>query len=211
MATAAGVVSLALQQPILDAQAGVSSTILNTASLLEIIMAAAIMAIAVAIHPILKVFSERLALGYLTARTLEAVAVAIDAGLLLTLTTLHGDSAAQFRELLSGQRDGTGVVVTMAFTISALILNFMLYRARLVPRWLSGWGLVGSLLYLVGGTTTLYSLDVYSTTAVVLAVPLAIQEMTLAIWLIFKGWSRSIGHGAVRETNRHRQPQTTHS
>ena len=76
----------------------------------------------------------------------------------------------------------------MAFTVSALILNYALYRARLVPRWLSGWGLAGAVLYLAAGVAVLYGLEPMSATQNVLQAPLGLQEMVFAVWLIVKGF-----------------------
>ena len=76
-----------------------------------------------------------------------------------------------------------------AFGLSALILNYALYGARLVPRWLSVWGLVGASLYMAAGAMVLYGLEPLSTTQVVLEAPLGVQESALATWLIVKGFN----------------------
>ncbi|MGE5156247.1 MAG: DUF4386 family protein [Betaproteobacteria bacterium] len=60
----------------------------------------------------------------------------------------------------------------------------VLHRSRLVPRWLSAWGLVGATLYLVPPLGTMFGLSLG-----VLMAPLAVQEMVLAVWLITKGFS----------------------
>jgi len=64
------------------------------------------------------------------------------------------------------------------------------YRSLLMPRWLSVWGLAGTALGLAAGLLVLFqSIAVLSSTQVVLNLPIAVQEMVLAVWLIVKGFS----------------------
>ncbi len=69
------------------------------------------------------------------------------------------------------------------------MLNYALYGAGLVPRWLSVWGLAGASLYIAAGAMVMYGLEPLSAAQVVLEVPLGVQEMALAIWLIVKGFN----------------------
>ena len=90
-----------------------------------------------------------------------------------------------------GARDwaGNAILDATAFGLSALLLNYTLYGARLVPRWLSVWGLAGASLYMAAGALVMYGLEPQSTAQVVLDAPLGLQEMALAIWLIVKGFN----------------------
>jgi hypothetical protein len=64
------------------------------------------------------------------------------------------------------------------------------YRSQLIPRWLSVWGLAGTVLCLTAGLLVLVqSIAVLSSTQVVLSLPIGVQEMVLAVWLIVKGFS----------------------
>ena len=75
----------------------------------------------------------------------------------------------------------------LAFTLSALILNFLLYQSKLIPRWLSGWGFVGAVLIFA-----YYLLQFFSINQVeILFLPIAVQEMVFAVWLIVKGFNPS--------------------
>jgi len=69
---------------------------------------------------------------------------------------------------------------------------YLLYRSRLVPRWLSGWGLIGAGL-LVGSTVHAGFIQEFgfSTVNTALNIPILLQEMVLAVWLIVKGFNRS--------------------
>jgi len=75
----------------------------------------------------------------------------------------------------------------LAFALSALILNFVLYQSKLIPRWLSGWGFVGAALVFAN-----YLLQSFSINPVeILFLPIAVQEMVFAVWLIVKGFNSS--------------------
>ncbi len=204
-ATVAGVLAGVFQQPVLGAddyltRASLDKSQVATGALFELIMGIAIVGIAIAIYPVLKRFSERLALGYVVARTIEGAAAAISVIGGLTLLTLSrefvdaGAPEASPHQTLGGlllaERDwGNYAVNVVIFALGALILNYMLYRARLVPRWLSGWGLIGAASYLAAGVMVMYGLEAGSTTQVVSEIPLGVQEMTLAVWLIVKGFT----------------------
>ena len=206
VATLAGVAGLALESPVVDAsdylsKAAASDNRLATGVLLELVMGIAVVAIAVVIYPVLRRFSERLALGFLAARTIEAVIYVIGAIALLSLLTVSRDfvdagapDGSPYQPLgaaLLAVRDWGGNVVLdlTAFSISALILNWLLYRATLVPRWLSVWGLVGAAVYLSAAVLVLYGLEPGSAPQMLMDVPLGLQEIALALWLIIKGFN----------------------
>ena len=73
----------------------------------------------------------------------------------------------------------------LVFGVGALLFYGLLARARIVPLWLSAWGVVGAVLVIAAGLTGLFGSFPYT-----LAVPIAVQEMVLAGWLILKGFSR---------------------
>ncbi len=76
----------------------------------------------------------------------------------------------------------------LAFTISALILNYVLWRTSLVPRWLSGWGFLGALLMFGSYLAQFFDLGPPE----FLFVPIAVQEMAFALWLIVKGFNMDV-------------------
>jgi hypothetical protein len=71
--------------------------------------------------------------------------------------------------------------------VGALMYYWAFYRSRLVPRWLSGWGLAGVLLLLAACLAALFTRSPV-TSYTVLIVPIAVQEMVLAVWLIARGF-----------------------
>ena len=82
-----------------------------------------------------------------------------------------------------------GFVAMVPFLLGALMYYYLLFRSRLVPRWLSGWGLVGAGLGLVATVYAGFTQEFgFSTVNTVLNIPIGIQEMVLAVWLIAKGF-----------------------
>ena len=85
--------------------------------------------------------------------------------------------------------EGIGFVGTIVFIIGAGMFYTLLWRARLVPRWLSGWGLIGAIPYVVSPLLALFGvIESGSSVQVGLYMPLALQEMVLAVYLIVKGF-----------------------
>jgi hypothetical protein len=171
-----------------------------TGVLLVLVMAAAVIAISIVLYPVLRRFSERLAMGYVVARTIEGVTFVVSTLAALALVTLSREfvatgtpEAASYRavgDTLVGARDWVDAALgVVAFSLSALMLNYVLFRTRLVPRWLSTWGLAGAALYLAAGVMVLYGLEPFSATQNVLNAPMFLQEMVFAVWLIAKGFN----------------------
>jgi hypothetical protein len=172
-----------------------------TAMLFEIICAISVIGIAVVIYPVLKAHIEGLALGYVGIRMVEAIMLILGSLSLLSLLTLSQEYGAGVLEannyqplgaLLLALRDWTHVLGTFLFLgLGGLPLYYILYRSKLVPPWLSGWGLIGATLILVGGVLGLFGLSPTSSTSTYIALPIGLQEMVFAIWLIVKGFNPS--------------------
>jgi uncharacterized membrane protein len=84
---------------------------------------------------------------------------------------------------LIAAKDWAGIVEQFPYGLGALIFYIILFQSELVPRWLSGWGLVGAVLILAMGLLRLFGHPV-----VYLAIPIILNELVLAIWLIGKGF-----------------------
>ncbi len=91
-------------------------------------------------------------------------------------------------DLLLNVRQESILSGVFAFATGALMYYAIFYRARLVPRWLSGWGIFGVLLLLAACLSALLGGSPVTSNAV-LVIPIAVQEMVLAIWLIAKGFT----------------------
>ena len=159
-----------------------------------LIDAIAVVFISIWLFPILREKSERLALGYVGMRIMEGVFfAAYVVGLLSILFISKEYSVNSVEDAGAFQPIGRSLVILaewsfdiglgIFFTISALILNYLLFRYALVPRWLSAWGCIGALI-----TMTIVLLNVYDIqVSEVLDFVIGIQEMVFAIWLIVKG------------------------
>ena len=163
---------------------------------LVLIDSVAVAGIGIMIYPILKKYNEALALGYAGARIAEGVLFIVNVIFILTLLTLSQEFVkAGAPDASYYQTSGTLLLAAgdwafllgfgLAFALSALILNSLLYQTKLIPRWLSGWGFVGAVLIFV-----YYLLQFFSTNQVeILFLPIAVQEMVFAVWLIIKGFN----------------------
>ena len=166
--------------------------------LLELTWAASAVGITVLMFPILKKHNESLALGYVGARIFEGFIAAVGAISALLLIALSQEfvnavapDATYFQTsgaLLLAARDWAWWIGPMlVFALSALIFNYLLYQSKLIPRWLSVWGLIGATLLLAEGLLGMFGLTI----STFLAAPIAVQEMVLAVWLIGKGFNSS--------------------
>ena len=165
---------------------------------LVLIDSVAVAGIGIVIYPILKKHNEALALGYAGARIVEGVLFIVNIITILTLLTLSqefvkaGAPEASYYQtlgtlLLSAGNWAYLLGLGLAFALSALILNFVLYQSKLVPRWLSGWGFVGAVLILAYYLLQFFSNNQFE----ILFYPIAVQEMVFAVWLIIKGFNSS--------------------
>jgi hypothetical protein len=167
---------------------------LAVGALLILAMGFVLAMIPVVAYPILSEVDTLLARGYFLFRSvLEATTYLMLAvgWLLLIALSPSTEVPAVWGEALF-DLEGAAAVGTIAFLIGAAMFYVTLYRARLVPRWLSAWGLVAIVPYLVPVLLLLFSdgdVSTGSTTTVLLDLPLALQEMVLAVWLIVKGFA----------------------
>ena len=164
---------------------------------LVLIDAVAVAGIAIVLYPVLKKHNETLALGYVGARIGESVLFSVNVIITLTLLTLSqefvnaGSLDTSYYQTLGAVLLAAGnwaylLGLGLAFAISALILNFVLYQSKLVPRWLSAWGFIGAALVFAN-----YLLESFGTNPVeILFIPIAVQEMVFAVWLIVKGFNK---------------------
>lgn len=92
--------------------------------------------------------------------------------------------------MLASTRNDTSVVASVAFYVGASMYYAIFYRAKLIPRWLSGWGLIGTSLGFVGAMLVCFQVTAFmSSLDVTMNVPIALNEMVLAVWLIVKGFA----------------------
>ena len=195
--------TLTLYQPLRDQAlfmtGGGSADTVLVGALLEVGLALSCVGTAVVLFPVVKRQSEAAALGFLTARTLEAALILVGVVSLLSLLTLRdqgGTDGAGSAALVTAGRallavhDGTFLLgQSLMPVLSALCLGSVLYRSRLVPRLIPTLGLVGAPLLLASDIAIFCGIyDQRTSLAGVAALPIAAWEITLAVCLVVKGF-----------------------
>lgn len=164
------------------------------ATRVRVVLALAVLLIAAALFPVFKRQGEGAALGYVGFRLLVAVTLAAAAIIPVTLVSLGrastgADAAAPSSfEVLGDQllrmRAGLlGILVPLFFCLGAVLLYNWLLRSKLLPRFIPISGLVG-----VAGIAALNLLNVGTTVAMILALPIILNEVFLGVWLMVKGF-----------------------
>jgi hypothetical protein len=176
----------------LTSAAGMRTQIVSGA-LIEMVLVLSVVGIAVLLFPVLRREHEGLALGYVAARTLEAVlllAASMSALVVLSLSEAEARPGSEAAGSLAlSIRDWTYMTGSLSmFGVSAVILYSLLYRANLVPVWLSLWGLAGGVLIVANGLAETYDVGLSSAVRGLLVAPIGLNEMVLAVWLIVKGF-----------------------
>jgi len=202
IATATGLASTALvpdlRSPDYLTQMSTQVNQVAGGALLLLVGAFGSVGIAVALYPVLKERSAGLALGSVVFRTIEAVMYLVGAVSLLTVlsvsqqfATASGADRAGLQTIghaLVSLKEHAAVAGVFAFCLGGLLYYALFFQTRLIPRWLSGWGLVAIGLMLAACGLAVFN-DRPVTGYVLLAAPLGLQEMVLAVWLIVKGFN----------------------
>lgn len=219
VATVAGVVGLGLLSPILDDAGYLSRVSADETQFLVgvcflLAMAGACAGIAVAMYPVLRKHSEGLALGAVAFRVIEGALHAVAAISLALLLPLGQEflkagapGSSHFQTLgvlLKAGNEWASNVGMLAFCLGALMYYIVFYQTRLVPRWLSGWGIVAIALSIVASILTMLRVDnPTSTLDTALHLPIFLQGMVLAVWLIAKGFDQTgIASASAKEGSR---------
>ena len=144
---------------------------------LEVISGIAVIVIAVLMFRIFRTFFPRLSVWYLIFRVLEG-------GLLILTGLLFLSRNDTVLKIYDGIHVGHGYI----FAIAALIFNYLLFRTRLVPQWLSVFGVIATLMLLI---VNLLEISGIISELMILKLPIFLNEIILALWLIIKGFSAS--------------------
>ena len=165
--------------------------------ILEIIVALAGIGTAIVLFPMLKKQNEGAALGLVASRVLEASTMFVGVAFLLSIVTLRqagaGADALATSHTLATLYDRI-FLLGQSFmpAINDLLLGFLLYKSRLVPRTLSLIGIVGGPILIAGYIAVLFGLvGQHAPLAGLSAIPVALFELSLGIWLTIKGFNAS--------------------
>lgn len=160
-------------------------------AMLVLVMGFALSALSAVFYSVGRRFSETLAMGYVIFRgALEGMVYVISAFIWLVLVALAAEpagAAPMASVLQTAQRLIWEQLGALPFIVGACMFYWLLFRSRLVPRWLSVWGLATAPLYVGAAFARMAGLDLDW-----LMYPLALQEMVLAVWLIAKGFNAEV-------------------
>jgi hypothetical protein len=170
-----------------------------TGAVLVLVMGLSLAMVPVVLFPMLRRLDEVLATGYLIIRgAVEAttyVIIAIAWLLLVPLaeTMSAGPGTASAAGVRLGtlviDSDGASAILSLVFCFGGALFYVLLYRSRIVPRWIASWGLIGIPLYAAAYLLAMYgAVGINSAAVNLLCLPLAVQEMVLAVWMIARGF-----------------------
>jgi len=172
--------------------------------LLEFTKIPAIALIPVFLFPILRKRHEAFALGYVVFRLLEAVLlVGIEINKLSLISVSRdylnkgGTDASVLQNIgswIQSVNEWAFLMYLLVFTLGALMFYSVLYRSKLIPRFISAWGFIAAALLLIGSVLIMF--DTFAGISetgleLIFALPIAVNEMVLAVWLIMKGFNPS--------------------
>ena len=144
---------------------------------------------AVLFFPIVENHGKRTALAYLAAIIVEVVLLSLGALCLLMLVPLAQQGvdarvAQALGSLLSKSNTMAYQIGQMSLGIGAVFLCSLLFRTRLIPRWLAGLGVIGYAIHAAGAIAEIFGIPI----SVILLIPGALFELTLPFWLFIKGF-----------------------
>jgi hypothetical protein len=144
---------------------------------LESISGLAVITIAVLMFPIFKPYNKKASFWYLVSRSIEG-------GLLIVTGFLFLSYNPSLLEIHAGIHTGHGYI----FAIAALIFYYLLYQSKLIPRWISVWGAIAAILLIL---VNLLEVTGIISGLMILYLPIVLNELVLAIWLMVKGFNPS--------------------
>ncbi len=156
------------------------------------------------LYPVLKKYNKTLSIGFVGSRIMAGVFQLLGIISLPIFIVLSQKFLAQTNEdpifydtigeMLKLFRDLTNHLgVILATGLGNLLLYYILFKGKLIPVWLSMWGLIGNTLIMIASFLLLFKLiEVISTEYGIMTLPLVFQEIVLAIWLIVKGMNFSL-------------------
>jgi branched-subunit amino acid transport protein AzlD len=179
-----------------------ADTRVSFGAFLELILIIANIGTAVVLYPIVRRQNEILALGYVSARIVECVFIAFGILSLLTVVTLRQEAAAAGADGASLVTAGESLVALHEWTRqlgpgfvvgigNGLILGYLMYTSRLVPRGMAVLGLIGGPLIIVTGVGVLLGVLEEGGVWQVAVIPEFLWELLLGIWPIVRGFNPS--------------------
>lgn len=202
--TVSGVISAVIGIPVWNTpdyllQLSANESLVNLGAILQFIMGISCAGISIALYPILKKYSASLAIGAVGFRLIENMLQILKAVSMITLLALS-QQITRAGSLNASYIQSMGQIITTAsdwmihgaalicFSIGAAMYYIVFYQYRLVPRWLSVWGLIGITLATIASLLVMLGvIPGFGTVQLIANLPILPQEMVFAVWLIVKG------------------------
>ncbi|MGO4498406.1 DUF4386 domain-containing protein [Paenibacillus sp. 2RAB27] len=206
VAALTSIIGLILYNPLLNdanylIQGAEHANQIKLGAIFELILVVSAIGTSILLFPLLRKHNESIALGYVCFRFLEAIVITIGIISMLSLLTLSQEFVNTVSPNESSfQPSGTLLIAIHDWTfllgpnfllgINTMMCSYLLYKSKLVPRFISYMGLTGATLIFIAALLEIFSIITQlSTWGAVLAIPVAAYEMTLAVWLLVKGFN----------------------
>lgn len=172
-------------------------------ALMELILVVSAVGTATTMFPLLRKYNETIALWHVCFRFLEAVIITIGIISVLSLLTLSREfAAAADPDIASFQASGILLKAVHDWTfllgplfmlgINTMMYSYIFYKTKLVPRFIPILGMTGATLVFICALLVMFGvIQQVSVWGAILALPVAANEMILAVWLIVKGFNLS--------------------
>jgi hypothetical protein len=167
---------------------------------LDLVNALAAIGTAVAVYWVVKRQNEGTALGFVATRLVEGTTVIIGVVCILALVTLRQTVGGVGTDSAALVAVGQGLVAVRGWTftlgpslmpaLNALLFGTLLYRSRLVPRFISAAGLIGFPLQLSVAILTIFGINI-TVFSLIALVPIFFWELAVGLWMAIKGFNRS--------------------
>ena len=174
------------------------------AALFQFIMAVSYIGFVILLFPLLQPRNKYLSIGFIGFRLIAGVFNIFGVIIILVLVTLSKEyvdanafEVSYFETLGTLLRSGRDIinhiVMILLHCIGGMTLYILLFKTKIVPRWISLWGIIGTIITVVATLLVLFDLiGIITTIYITLSIPLALLEIVFAVWLIFRGFKTSI-------------------
>ncbi|MEI8204237.1 MAG: DUF4386 domain-containing protein [Bacteroidota bacterium] len=214
LAAVTAIIGFTLYQPILTDPDYIVNGSANGTQILwgafnELILAFSVIGIGVMMFPVVNKENETIAIGYVCFRLLEAIIIIVGIISLISVVTLSQEFEKAVAPNVSSYLTAGKLLVTihnwtfllgpnLALGPSTLMMSYFLYESKLVPGYISVLGIIGGSLILVCALLVMFGVFLQvSVWGVILAIPVFAYEMSLAVWLIAKGFNSSAVYSAI--------------
>ncbi|WP_160719494.1 DUF4386 domain-containing protein [Bacillus sp. USDA818B3_A] len=207
LAAVTAVIGLLLYDPILNGpdyliKGAEYANQVTLGALMELILVVSAVGTATTMFPILRKYNETIALWHMCFRFLEAIIITIGVISMLSLLTLSQEyAAAGAPDIASFQTSGIVLKAIHAWTfmlgplfmlgINTMMYSYIFYKTELVPRFIAILGMTGAALVFIYGLLVLFGVIEQISVWSILSLPVAANEMILAVWLIVKGFNET--------------------